>query len=162
MVTAYANSLKSYCEKRHVGAILTDENGNIISSGFNDAPTGQKSCKAKYGKCYRDHLKDKYKVDNTFKMLDYCRALHAEENAILNLIRQGSRLSLNSKIYTTTFPCNMCANKIAELGNIKEVIYFEPYPMVEAKEILKDAQIKITPFEGATHKGYFRFMEDNK
>lgn len=86
MVTAYANSLKSYCEKRRVGAILTDENGNIISSGFNDAPTGQKSCKAKYGKCYRDHLKDKYKVDNTFKMLDYCRALHAEENAILNLI----------------------------------------------------------------------------
>jgi deoxycytidylate deaminase len=55
----------------------------------------------------------------------------------------------------------MCSNKIVEVG-IKEVVYFEPYPQDEAKKILKNGKVKMIPFEGATHRGYFRFMEDNQ
>ena len=45
-------------------------------------------------------------------MLDYCRALHAEENAILNVARFGSSIALRGAVlYTTTYPCNLCANK---------------------------------------------------
>ena len=52
------------------------------------------------------------KIRENFKMLDYCRALHAEENAIRNVARFGSSIALRGAVlYTTTYPCNLCANK---------------------------------------------------
>lgn len=52
-----------------------------------------------------------------FKILDYCRALHAEENAILNVTRTGSSSELKeATLYTSTYPCNLCANKITQVG----------------------------------------------
>ncbi|NCO65633.1 MAG: hypothetical protein COW32_09050 [Candidatus Aquicultor secundus] len=60
------------------------------------------------------------------KVLDLCRALHAEEHAIL---RMGARhMPGELTIYTTTFPCLLCANKIVQAG-IKNVVYIEPYPV---------------------------------
>jgi deoxycytidylate deaminase len=97
----------------------------------------------------------------TPKLLDYCRALHAEERAMLNLARSGANYGEKATLYTTTFTCNMCANKVVELG-ISEVVYSEPYPIKEAMQILSDANIRITPYQGVTHKGYFRLMEDNR
>lgn len=94
-----------------------------------------------------------------FKILDYCRALHAEENAILNVARVGASAALpTSTLFTTTYPCNLCANKIAQVG-IKHIVYFEPYPMEEAKKILEDKGVEQEPFEGVTYNGYFRLME---
>ena len=61
-------------------------------------------------------------------------------------------------LYTTTYPCNLCANKIAQVG-IRNIVYFEPYPMEEAKNILNKHNIKQTPFEGVTYNGYSRLME---
>ena len=92
-------------------------------------------------------------------MLDYCRALHAEESAIVNMARLSVSANLSkATLYTTTYPCNLCANKIAHVG-IKKLIYFEPYPQREAKEILNAHNVKQIPFEGVTYNGYFRFME---
>ena len=51
-----------------------------------------------------------------------------------------------------------CANKIAQVG-IKHIVYFEPYPMEEAKKILEDKGVEQEPFEGVTYNGYFRLME---
>ena len=91
--------------------------------------------------------------------MDYCRALHAEENAILNVARVGASAVLpTSTLFTTTYPCNLCANKIAQVG-IKHIVYFEPYPMEEAKKILADKGVEQEPFEGVTYNGYFRLME---
>ena len=131
-----------------------------------------------YGMCYRDKLKKDYKENlkmvikkekereasyllfkKNFKILDYCRALHAEENAILNVARVGASAALPiSTLFTTTYPCNLCANKIAQVG-IKHIVYFEPYPMKEAKKILEDKGVEQEPFEGVTYNGYFRLME---
>ncbi|MCP4130178.1 MAG: hypothetical protein GY754_04270 [bacterium] len=92
-----------------------------------------------------------------FKNLDYCRSLHAEENAILNIARFGSSAALSdATIYTTTYPCNLCANKIVQVG-IKKVVYLEPYPMPEAKKILEKNNITQESFEGVLFNGYFRF-----
>lgn len=92
-------------------------------------------------------------------MLDYCRALHAEETAIVNMARLGGSKNLNNAtLYTTTYPCNLCANKIAQVG-IRQLVYFEPYPQKEAKLILEAHKVKQIPFEGVTFNGYFRFME---
>ena len=90
-------------------------------------------------------------------MLDYCRALHAEENAIRNVARFGSSIALRGAVlYTTTYPCNLCANKCAS-RDFKEVVYLEPYPMKEAKTILDSQRIEQKSFEGITFNGYFRF-----
>lgn len=178
MAMAYAVSMRSSCLKRKVGAVIVDTNGNVFSSGYNEVPATHQSCLSEYGACYRDGLKKKFKEDldailkkekdklevynkfkSSFKILDYCRALHAEENAILNVARAGASAVLStSTLYTSTYPCNLCANKIAQVG-IKEVVYFEPYPMPEAKKILADQKVTQTPFSGVTYNGYFRLME---
>lgn len=88
------------------------------------------------------------------KLLDYCRSLHAEENAITGLAGSGVDLK-DSTIYVTTHPCNLCANKIVQSG-VKNVIYFEPYPIVEAQEILKKGSVTSTPFEGVTFRAFFK------
>lgn len=98
------------------------------------------------------------------KLLDICRSLHGEENAIIglagvnkNVYNYGSNDDINSRLvlFTTTFPCNLCANKIVEAG-ISEVWYAEPYAMEEAKKILSEANIKTYKFEGVKSKAYFR------
>ena len=89
------------------------------------------------------------------KLLELCRALHGEESAILNLVGRGVDLT-DSTMYVTTYPCNLCANKIVQAG-IKKVIYFEPYPVEEAKKIFKDADIVSEPFEGVTFRAFFKF-----
>lgn len=176
MAMAYANSLRSRCCKRKVGAVIMDLTGNVFSSGFNDVPSSLKSCKQKWNQCYRDYLRDDFKstvaetlndeteqkeiVDkfNGFKILDLCRALHAEESAILNVARFGSSNALGgAKLYTTTYPCNLCANKIAKAG-IKYLVYLEPYPVKEAKDILENYNVQQESFEGVTFNGYFRFL----
>lgn len=175
MAMAYANSMRSSCLKRKVGAIIVDNYGNIFSSGYNEVPVDQRPCKAEWGKCYRQVLRDEFAKDvdiiiedpnkqdeikelfhNKFKILDYCRALHAEENAILNVARWGSSALKGATLYTTTYPCNLCANKIVQVG-ITGVVYLEPYPMQEAKAILDKHYVKQIPFEGISFNGYFRF-----
>lgn len=178
MAMAYANSVRSSCSQRKVGALIIDNFGNVFSSGFNEVPTSERSCKKEYGMCYRKYLRKKFSdeltgiiedsetqakvtsvVKSHFKALDYCRALHAEENAIVNMARLGGAKNLNdSALYTTTYPCNLCANKIAQVG-IRRLIYFEPYPQKEAKKILQIHKVEQVPFEGVSYNGYFRFME---
>lgn len=178
MSMAYANSMRSSCSQRKVGALIIDDFGNVFSSGFNEVPVSQRSCKIEYGKCYRKFLRDDIKskietelksediankvsdiIKENSKMLDYCRALHAEENAIINMARLSVYTDFGkATLYTTTYPCNLCANKIAQVG-IKKVIYYEPYPQEEAKKTLDAHNVKQIPFEGVTYNSYFKFME---
>jgi deoxycytidylate deaminase/cytidylate kinase len=178
MCAAYTVSLRSSCPQRKVGALLVDEYGNIFSSGFNEVPVLERSCDDEYGVCHRKHVIDKFseKIEpilndedklndvfvsfkKSFKALDYCRALHAEENTIINVARLGVSQSLSkSTLYTTTFPCRLCANKISQVG-IRKIVYFEPYPMSDSKEILDKHGIEQEHFEGVTFNGYFRLME---
>jgi len=88
-------------------------------------------------------------------LLDMCRALHAEENAILGLSGAVKSGKGELVLYTTTFPCNLCANKIIAAG-IKTVYYAEPYTMKEAKELLVKIGVDIKKFEGIKSIAYFR------
>ncbi|MGE5579821.1 MAG: AAA family ATPase [Bacillota bacterium] len=184
MAQAYANSLRSVCLKRKVGAIIAAPSGDIISSGFNAVPPKELHCMEAFeGRCYRDHMRERFRealipklkdasdaeeLSGMFKNLDYCRALHAEENAILNA-PQHIRLFPERApemapqesddvvtMYVTTYPCNLCANKIAR-SSVRKVVYLEPYPMDEAKTILDHAKVLQVPFQGVTFNGYFRF-----
>jgi len=173
MALAYANSLRSQCMQRKVGAVIADTNGNIFSSGYNEVPLMELPCTTQYGICYRKYAKSqiedifesdqtdiKEKVMDKVKFLEKCRALHAEENAILNIAKFGSSSALiGSTLYTTTYPCNLCANKIAQVG-IKKIVYFEPYPVQEAKKILDSAKVEQEMFEGITFNAYFEVFNE--
>jgi len=175
MVMAYSISRRSSCLKRKVGAIITGALGSVIGSGCNEVPRQLRTCRELVGRCYRDKLSDDFVkdlkkiitqgedlksivdlTDKTFKNLDHCRALHAEENAILSVVGHGASISLSgSTLYTTTYPCNLCANKIAQVG-ITQICYMEPYPMREAKEVLTEKKVAQRPFSGVTPRGYFK------
>ena len=178
MAMAYANSMRSSCSQRKVGALIIDEYGNVFSSGYNEVPVLERSCASVYGMCYRKYLRkdidDKIKnelldeamatkvssiVKTNSKMLDYCRALHAEENAIVNMARLSVSADYSkATLFTTTYPCNLCANKIAQIG-IKKIVYYEPYPQEEAKKTLAEHKVEQIPFQGITFNSYFKFME---
>ncbi len=178
MSIAYANSHRSSCRKRRVGAIVVDDAGHILSSGYNEVPgtNVDETCASQYGMCYRDYIKRKFssqlkelgiseeksrfiqeKMWTEFKMLDRCRALHAEEQAILNLAVSGARLTEGARMFVTTYPCNLCANKIVRMG-IRQVVYFEPYPVRESVEILNSGRVSQQAFAGVTFNGYFRLF----
>lgn len=175
MAAAYTSGRRSRCIKRKVGAVIADKYDRIISSGFNGVPRGLQECKQLFGQCYRDIKREETgkrvgrdigldaqetvvnSVKKNVKLLELCRALHGEESAILNLTGRSVDLE-NSTIYVTTYPCNLCANKIVQVG-IKNVVYFEPYPVDEAKQIFKEAAVKAEPFEGVTFRAFFKFYQ---
>lgn len=92
------------------------------------------------------------------KALDYCRALHAEETAILQGSRTGGPTLPGTVLYATTFPCLLCAKKIVYTG-IKEVVYVEAYPVKEAAEFLKDAGVVATRFEGVKAQAFYKLFK---
>lgn len=176
MSQAYLWSLESRCLKRKVGAVIV-RHGHVIASGYNAPPrriaakNGRQievpPCKVN---CYRDLMtKCKgcgYPLSLTLdtcphcqmalgdedkrvlgKHLDLCRSLHAEERAILQTAKFGGQSLQDSAIYTTTFPCLLCAKKIIETG-IDKVVYIDPYPYADAYSMLKFAGVTLEKFEG--------------
>jgi deoxycytidylate deaminase len=89
------------------------------------------------------------------KLLDMCRSLHAEEKALLGLTCDASGIPANGTLFTTTFPCNLCANKIVAAG-IKKVVFAEPYPMPEAMAVLQNSGVELINFQGVKSSAYFR------
>ncbi|HEY9161353.1 MAG TPA: deaminase [Desulfomonilia bacterium] len=90
------------------------------------------------------------------KLLDMCRALHAEENALLTLLNTNRRVIGDLVLYVTTQPCNLCANKIVSAG-IKRVCFAEPYLMKESADILKKGKVDLKRFQGVKSSAYFKF-----
>ena len=97
---------RSTCEKRHVGAVIVDENNHILTTGYNGSVSGLPhcddiGCDLKYGKCVR--------------------TIHAEVNAILQAAKRGVKID-GARIYTTINPCFSCTKLLINAG-IKEVWY---------------------------------------
>jgi deoxycytidylate deaminase len=108
-------------------------------------------------KCHKSISKKFLSGSTSGKLLDMCRALHAEEIAIIGLSGVSKSTGGELSLYTTTFPCNLCANKIVAAG-IKKVIYAEPYSMEESKKILEEARVDTVKFEGVKSTAYFRLF----
>jgi deoxycytidylate deaminase len=95
------------------------------------------------------------------KRLEYCKALHAEENAIIQGSKIGGMGLIDATMYTTTFPCELCAKKIHQSG-IRKVIYVDPYPKSISKDLfLQDGiQHVITEqFEGVKPHSYIKLFK---
>ncbi|MFA6309489.1 MAG: cytidine/deoxycytidylate deaminase family protein [Clostridia bacterium] len=127
---------RSTCLRRQVGALIVKDK-RIISTGYNGSPMGCKHC-SELG-CIRDELNIP-----SGQRHELCRAIHAEQNAIVQAAYSGTSLK-DSTLYVTNQPCVLCA-KMAINAGIKKIIFQGDYPDELAMELLKEAGIRIVKF----------------
>ncbi|MCX6384837.1 MAG: dCMP deaminase family protein [Actinobacteria bacterium] len=125
---------RATCLRRKVGAIIVKDK-RILTTGYNGAPRGVKSC-LEIGKCMRQEL-----GVPSGQRHEICRALHAEQNAIIQAAYHGVQIE-GSDIYSTTQPCVLCAKMLINAG-IKKIYYYEEYPDELALELLKEAGVEL-------------------
>jgi dCMP deaminase len=126
-------SKRSTCLRRSVGAVIVREK-RILATGYNGAPSGLKHC-AEIG-CIRQKMKDP-----SGERHELCRALHAEQNALIQACLHGISVK-GATLYSTTQPCVICAKMLINAG-IKEIVVAGGYPDKLALSFLKQAKIKI-------------------
>jgi dCMP deaminase len=102
MRLAYLIASRTNCMKRAVGSVIVQDK-RIIAAGYNGTPFGIKNCNE--GGCARCNS-----MTASGAGLDTCYCIHAEENAV---IEAGRQKAAGATIYVTTYPCLMCAKKIA-------------------------------------------------
>ena len=124
---------RSTCLRRQVGAVIVKDK-QILSTGYNGAPTGLKHCE-EVG-CIRQQLN----VPSGEKH-ELCRGLHAEQNAIIQASLHGVKIE-GATIYVTTQPCSVCAKMLINSG-IKRLVYTGDYPDELAAQMLKESGIII-------------------
>lgn len=78
-------------------------------------------------------------------ILEFGRIIHAEMSALCDAARRGLSVG-GATIYTTTFPCHMCAKHIVASG-IMRVVYLEPYAKSYASDLHSDS-IQVEPAGG--------------
>lgn len=90
----------------------------------------------------------------------HTRALHAEENAFLQIVKYGGQGIKGGKLFTTSSPCELCAKKAYQLG-IREVYYLDPYPGISEDHIFESGinRPKLTMFSGAIGRAYHQLYE---
>ena len=90
----------------------------------------------------------------------HTRALHAEENAFLQIAKHGGSSVQGGKLFTTASPCELCAKKAYQLG-ISEVIFIDPYPGIATEHIISVGTNppKLVQFMGAVGRGYHQLYE---
>jgi len=124
---------RSTCLRRQVGAVVVKDK-RILATGYNGAPSGLAHC-TDIG-CLREKLKIP-----SGERHELCRALHAEQNVILQAVVHHIDIS-NSTLYATNQPCIICAKMLINVG-VKQIIASGGYPDKMAEEFLKEAKVKV-------------------
>ena len=136
---AMLTAKRSTCLRRQVGAVIVQDK-HIIATGYNGAPRGIAHCGEREGGCLRKELG----VPSGEKH-ELCRALHAEQNAIIQAATLGQSVE-GGTIYITHQPCAICAKMIINAG-IKRIVIREGYPDELSKQILGEAGITVERLE---------------
>lgn len=163
MSLAFQVSVRSnFPNNRHIGASILSPYGEVISVASIRAPCSssnttlfdQYQVQEGYKK-YKNQIKEWKKFLSEFQerkdinseerfnlddisnflkdSLDFHPCTHAEIAAIIDAAKLGISVR-KSTLYTTTFPCHLCAKEIINAG-ISKVIYLEAYPKSKNKEL---------------------------
>ncbi|MDO4518223.1 MAG: dCMP deaminase family protein [Bacillota bacterium] len=135
MEMAVLTAKRSTCLRRQVGAVIVQDK-HIIATGYNGAPRGVAHCGDRAEGCLRQHL-----GVPSGERHELCRALHAEQNAIIQAATLGQSVE-GATIYVTNQPCSICAKMIINAG-ISRIVVKEGYPDEFAVEILKEAGLRV-------------------
>ncbi len=130
---------RSTCLRRQVGALIVKDN-RIITTGYNGAPEGIRHC-SDLGSCLRSELKIP-----SGERHELCRALHAEQNAIIQAAKIGVSTQ-GATMYVTLQPCVICAKMVINAG-IKKIVYKGDYPDELSLNMLNEAKVELIKFGG--------------
>src|SRR3990172_10475106 len=109
---------RSTCLRRQVGAVLVKDK-RLLSTGYNGAPRDISHC-IDVG-CLREEL-----GVPSGERHELCRALHAEQNAIIQAAYHGVAIE-GAEIYCSHQPCMVCA-KMPVNADVAAVYFSGPYP----------------------------------
>ncbi len=126
-----------YQENRQIGAVIA-KNKRIMTTGYNGASSGIKSCKEK-GFC----LRRKLGIESGTRH-ELCYATHAEQNAIIQAARMGICID-GATLYCTHQPCAICTKIIINSG-ITRVVYENGYPDDFSIELFEEAGVQVEKF----------------
>ena len=130
-------SERSTC-RRKVGAIITVDN-KIKTTGYNGAPKWLSHCDD-MGGCMRTKNNIKSGTHQ-----EICRAVHAEQNAIIQAAVDGVKIK-GGTLYVNTFPCSICTRMIIN-AEIKRIVYLSDYEDELSRQMLDETDIEVVKFK---------------
>jgi len=123
---------RSTCRRHHMGAIAVRDK-HILTTGYNGAAAGLKDC-LELG-CLRDEL-----GIPSGQRAEICRAIHAEQNVIVQAALHGVSLE-GCTIYCTHTPCVLCAKMLVN-ARIKRFVSSGRYNDQTFVDLFKEAGIQ--------------------
>ncbi len=110
------------------------------------------------GRLFAYCFKDVQNAIESEKNQVHTRAMHAEENAFLQIAKNGGIGIKEGYLFTTASPCELCAKKAYQLG-IKKIYYIDPYPGISNNHILSQGNERpeMILFHGAIGRAYNQF-----
>lgn len=136
MEIAHVVAMRSTCVRRQIGAVVVKDK-RILTTGYNGSPSGLPHC-FELG-C----LRNEQGIPSGTRH-EVCRALHAEQNAIMQAALYGVS-TRDATVYCTNQPCSLCAKAIINSG-AKRVVYEGDYPDQFALDMLELAGIEMVRF----------------
>jgi dCMP deaminase len=124
---------RATCRRHHMGAVAVRDK-HILSTGYNGAPAGAKDC-LELG-CLRDEMK----IPSGTRQ-EICRAIHAEQNVIIQAGLHGVSLE-GSTVYCTHTPCVLCAKMLVN-SRIKRFVSFGKYSDDSFIDLFREAGIQV-------------------
>jgi dCMP deaminase len=124
---------RSTCLRRQVGAVMVKDR-QILSTGYNGSPSGLLHCD-EVG-CLRQSL-----GVPSGERQEICRAVHAEQNALVQAAKYGVALA-GADLYVTHQPCILCTKLIINVG-IRRVFYAHSYPDKFADSMAREAGLEL-------------------
>lgn len=141
------------CDRGYVGAVLVEDNKNIIAIGYNGAPSGKPHCNEIGHNLVNGHCTN---------------AIHAEINCLDKVISSDYLVHgylgwavtcAPLTLYVTHYPCMACTQRIiVEVSKglpIKRIVFLYDYgqePLVRQK-LLEGVGIKIERYMGESVEG---------
>ena len=108
---------RSTCQRHHIGALAV-LNKRILATGYNGAPAGVQDC-LELG-CIRNTMNIP-----SGERHEICRAVHAEQNVIIQAAVHGVSIE-GATIYSTHTPCLLCLKMLAN-AKIKRFVSYQQY-----------------------------------
>lgn len=119
-------SRRSTCHRLQVGTVITTTDfRKVLAVGYNGNASGLPNA------CDRDEQGN-------------CGCLHSEENAVINC---DAPRQTDKFVFVTHLPCAMCAKRLINLGNVKEVFYRNGYRSQDSLSLLQSVGITVTQIQ---------------
>ena len=152
MGLAQLTAQRATCARRQVGAVLLNERGHVLATGYNGVAAGQPHCN-EVTEVINPSLRQEgggYRIAEHWErptirllahacagaeapsgqQLDACQAIHAEQNAML----QCRDVYAIHTAYVTASPCITCC-KLLLNTSCQRIVFLEAYPHPAAEAL---------------------------